>query len=78
MPALSVFLSLERAFLVDRRRTAPISYATAVELAGITGLLALFTMGMGLNGAVGASLAFMGGRLASNLVLLRPTLRVHL
>ncbi|MCZ6832613.1 MAG: hypothetical protein O7F11_02595 [Acidobacteria bacterium] len=78
MPALSVFLSLERAFLVDSRRTAPISYATAVELAGITGLLALFIMGMGLNGAVGASLAFMGGRLAGNLVLLRPTLRAHL
>ncbi len=78
MPALSVFLSLERAFLVDGRRTAAISYATTVEVAGIAGLLALFTMGMGLNGAVGAALAFMGGRMASNLVLLRPTLRAHL
>lgn len=78
MPALSVFLSLERTFLVHGRRTAQISYATAVEVAGIAGLLALFTMGMGVNGAVGAALAFMGGRLASNLVLLRPTLRVHL
>ena len=34
-PALSVLLSMQRALLVDARRTVPITWATAVELIGV-------------------------------------------
>jgi Na+-driven multidrug efflux pump len=72
MPALSVLLSLQRATLVHARRTKPITYATAVELSGIALLLAVCIGWFGLDGAVAAALAFMGGRLLGNLSLLRP------
>jgi hypothetical protein len=72
MPALSVLLSLQRASLVHARRTQPITYATAAELTAIAMLLAACILWLGLDGAVAAALAFMGGRVVSNLLLLGP------
>jgi hypothetical protein len=72
MPALSVLLSLQRASLVHARRTQPITYATAAELTAIAMLLAACILWLGLDGAVAATLAFMGGRVVSNLLLLGP------
>lgn len=66
LPFLSVILSLQRAILVDGRRTAVIGRGTAAEVASIVGLLwagvALFDM----VGVVAATAAFIGGRLVGN------------
>ncbi|MBT8336634.1 MAG: hypothetical protein KJO11_08520, partial [Gemmatimonadetes bacterium] len=47
LPALSVWLSLQRAVLVQGRRTSPISGATTVEVLGIALLFPLFGFGLG-------------------------------
>lgn len=76
LPALSVFLSLQRAVLVQGRKTSPISGATVVEVTGIALLFPLFGFGLGWVGATAAFVAFLGARLAGNLYLLRPVRRV--
>jgi hypothetical protein len=76
LPALSVYLSLQRAVLVQGRRTSPISGATVVEVAGIALLFPLFGFGLGWAGATAAFIAFLGARLAGNLYLLRPVRQV--
>lgn len=76
LPALSVLLSLQRAILVQGRRTGPISGATTVEVIGIAILFPLFGFGLGWTGVTAAFIAFLGGRLAGNLYLLRPVREV--
>jgi hypothetical protein len=76
LPALSVFLSLQRAVLVQGRRTSPISGATVVEVTGIALLFPLFGFGLGWVGATAAFVAFLGARLGGNLYLLRPVRQV--
>lgn len=70
LPFLSVILSLQRAILVEGRRTKHITVASAVELAAVA--LVFVSLGWGLNlvGATAAFAAFLGGRLASNAYLL--------
>ena len=70
LPFLSVILSLQRAILVEGRRTQHITVASAVELAAVA--LVFVGLGWGLNlvGATAAFAAFLGGRLASNAYLL--------
>ena len=70
LPFLSVILSLQRAILVQGRRTKHITVASAVELAAVA--LVFVSLGWGLNlvGATAAFAAFLGGRLASNAYLL--------
>ncbi len=73
--ALSVLLSLQRAILMTRRRTAHITGASGVEI-GIVALLFIgFGWGVGLVGVTAAFLAFVGGRLAANAYLIRPVRR---
>lgn len=69
LPALSVLLSLQRAVLVQGRRTGPITGATATEVAVVAILFTLLGWGAGLVGVTAAFLAFVGGRLAGNLYL---------
>ena len=76
LPALSVLLSLQRAVLVQGRRTSPISGATVVEVAGIALLFPLFGFGFGWIGVTAAFVAFVGARVAGNLYLLRPVRQV--
>lgn len=76
LPALSVLLSLQRAILVQGRRTGPISGATTVEVISIAILFPLFGFGLGWTGVTAAFIAFLGGRLAGNLFLLRPVREV--
>jgi progressive ankylosis protein len=63
IPALSVLLSLQRAVLVQDRRTRPITVATGLELAFVA--LVFVTLGwwFELVGVVAASIAFTAGRL---------------
>lgn len=75
IPALSVLLSFQRAVLVQERRTRPITAATSLEVLGVAVLFALLGWWMGLVGVTAAVLAFLGGRLAAKLYLLRPVRR---
>ncbi len=74
MPGLSVMLSLQRAFLMHKRKTNPITWATFLEVGGTLAGLLLTIKGLHLAGALAASFSLMGGRLLSNLFLL-PALR---
>jgi hypothetical protein len=69
IPGLSVLLSLQRAWLMHQRATRPITWATIAEIAGIATILALMIFHFGSVGAVAAAVAFVGGRLAANLIL---------
>jgi len=72
MPALSVLLSLQRSLLVARRSTAPITWASVIEVGGIL-IVLLLTLRLGnWVGVTAAATAFMVGRLGGNLFLGRP------
>ncbi len=70
MPALSVLLSWQRAVRVAARATGQVSWASAIEVAGIALVLAV-TVSAGWTGATAAAAAYMAGRAAANLYLLR-------
>ena len=65
MPALSVLLSLQRSLLVHRRQTEPITWASLVEVGGISIVLVLTVTWGGWVGATAAATAFMAGRAAA-------------
>lgn len=69
LPALSVLLSLQRAILVEGRRTRHITGASAIEVGTVAVLFVLLGWGLGLIGATAAFAAFLGGRVASNTYL---------
>jgi hypothetical protein len=72
IPALSVLLSLQRALLMHARATRPITGATLAEIGGITLILSILILRFEFAGAVAAAIAFVGGRLTANVILLRP------
>lgn len=69
LPGLSVWLSYQRAVNVLRRRTRPITAATVLEVAAIALIFAVAGWGLDLVGVTAAMIAFLGGRLLSNLYL---------
>jgi Na+-driven multidrug efflux pump len=69
LPALSVFLSLQRALLIQNHRTRPITVASAVEFVGIGLTFVLAGWVLGMVGVTAAILAFLVGRLASTVYL---------
>jgi hypothetical protein len=69
LPALSVLLSLQRAVLVEGRRTRHITVASGLEVATVASAFAMLGWGLGLVGATAAFSAFFAGRLMSNLYL---------
>ena len=75
LPVLTVIQSLQRAVMVHSRRTAPVTWATAVEVLVVTLGLAVAILWLDLVGAVAAAVALMVGRLAANLTLAAPTRR---
>ncbi|HXV75287.1 MAG TPA: hypothetical protein VD788_03140 [Candidatus Polarisedimenticolaceae bacterium] len=76
LPPLSVLLSLQRAILVHGRDTAPITWATMLEVAGIVLALTALAWGLGLTGVTAAALAFVAGRIAGNVYLVAPCRRL--
>lgn len=76
LPAFSVMLAFQRSLLVNGHDTTPITWATVVEVTGIALLFLIFGFGFHLVGVTAAVIAFVGGRLAGNGVLLRPCRRV--
>jgi hypothetical protein len=73
LPALSILLSVQRAVLVEGRRTRHITVASAVEIAVVALVFVSLGWGLDLVGATAAFAAFLAGRTASNLYLLAPT-----
>jgi hypothetical protein len=73
MPALEVLLSFQRALLVHARRTALITWATAVEVTGIVAVMAVGVGAFDLVGAVAGAAGVLAGRVAANAFLARPT-----
>ncbi|MCH7564052.1 MAG: hypothetical protein IH968_09525 [Gemmatimonadetes bacterium] len=71
LPALSVLLSFQRAVLVKGHTTRPITVATTIEVIGIALLFVVLGWGVGLVGVTAAFLAFLGGRVAGNVYLIR-------
>jgi hypothetical protein len=71
LPALSVLLALQRAILVEGRRTQHITMASAVEVGTVAVLFVVLGWGLDLVGATAAFASFLGGRIASNGYLLR-------
>ena len=69
MPALAVWLSYQRAKLVLARRTARITVATALEVAGVATVFATVGWGLELPGVTAAALSFLCGRIVSNLYM---------
>lgn len=69
MPALAVWLSYQRARLVLARRTARITVATALEVAGVATVFATVGWGLDLPGVTAAALSFLCGRILSNLYM---------
>ncbi len=71
LPALSVWMSYQRAVKVLARETKAITVATALEVSTIALLFAALGWGLGMVGVTAAVVAFLGGRLVSNLYLHR-------
>jgi hypothetical protein len=69
LPALSVLLSLQRAILVETRRTRHISVASALEVGTVAIVFIALGWGLGFVGATAAFSAFFAGRIMSNLYL---------
>ncbi len=74
MPALGAFQSLQRALMIQVRRTAPVNGATGAELVGILAVLWITVGPLGMTGSTAAALAIFLGRLTGNLYLLGPSL----
>ncbi|MCK5878772.1 MAG: hypothetical protein KAH24_03270 [Holophagae bacterium] len=72
MPALSVLISWQRANLVHVRQTAPITWATVIEISVIVLTLFISIRYLNVAGAVAAAAAFLIGRLAGNAWLAAP------
>jgi Na+-driven multidrug efflux pump len=72
IPLLSVILSFQRAILVVGHATRPVTWATAIEVGGIAVLFPLLGWKLGVVGVTAATIAFIAGRLAGNLYLVKP------
>jgi Na+-driven multidrug efflux pump len=68
-PALTVLISIQRGVLVNAKNTKPITLGTVIEFLTIVLSLLIFVNYLNLVGAVAATIAFVAGRLASNIYL---------
>ena len=72
LPALSVWLSLQRSVLVTTRRTTSITWASSAEIATIAGMLWLGIHTLDAVGVMSAAVAMVVGRVLTNVWLVRP------
>ncbi|MCP4549875.1 MAG: hypothetical protein GY835_25750 [bacterium] len=75
LPALEVLLAVQRAMMVDSRKTAKITLATIIEVSGLVLSLLLLVKGLDLIGVVAANISFVIARLMGNLSLLPACIR---
>ncbi|MCP4154214.1 MAG: hypothetical protein GY757_41190 [bacterium] len=67
LPALSVLVSLQRAVLVRKKYTGPITWATVIEVLGIMAVLYICVLRMDIIGVVAAACAYFIGRALANI-----------
>ena len=67
IPALTLLISFQRALLVTRRNTKPITWGTAIEFSVIVLAMFLAVKMFSFVGAIAATTSFVTGRLAANL-----------
>jgi hypothetical protein len=72
IPLCSVILSFQRGILVNAHATRPITWATVIEVGLVAVGFPILAWGLGMVGIMAAVLAFLVGRLASNVFLIRP------
>ena len=72
MPATMVLLSFQRSLLVNRRRTQPITLATAIEVGGVIALLFFTISSMNMIGVMAAAVSLLIGRICANSYLFIP------
>jgi len=78
MPALTVWISWQRAQLVHFKKTSPITWASALEICGVVAGLVIGILVFDLIGATAAATALVFGRLAANARLIPPIRRLLL
>ena len=76
IPLMSVILSYQRGILVNAHVTRPITWATVIEVALVAVGFPSLVLGFGMVGVTAAVIAFVVGRLAGNVFLIRPCVRV--
>lgn len=76
IPGLSVLLSWQRAMQVNTRRTAPVTFATIIEVGLIVLILWIGISLFDLVGAVAAAIAIISGRIGANLYLMIPYFKI--
>jgi hypothetical protein len=76
LPGLTVLISFQRAILVKKEKTTPITIATSIEVLTIFLLLVVSIVVFNVIGAIAAALAIMAGRLAANGYLFFPCKKV--
>ena len=76
LPVLMVFLSLQRALMLNSRRTKHVTIDTGIELTAVIIFLILTTQVLGMVGILGAAISLVGGRVLGNGYLIIPCLRV--
>ena len=74
-PALTLLISFQRAILVNKNNTKPITLATTLEFSVIIAILFLFIKIFALAGAVTGTAALVIGRISSNIYLTFPALK---
>jgi Na+-driven multidrug efflux pump len=74
-PALTVLISIQRGALVATKNTRPITIGTVTEFLTIVLSLIIFVHYLNLVGAVAATIAFVTGRIASNIYLTPYSIR---
>jgi len=72
IPALTLLISLQRAVLVATRNTAPVTWATLIEVGAALVVLTTAVFALGVVGATAAAIALLIGRIGANLYLVPP------
>jgi len=76
LPGLTVLISLQRALLINNKKTKPITIASSIEVIGISIILLVTIVTFNLIGAIAAVAALVMGRLLANGYLVWPCLKV--
>lgn len=76
LPGLTVLISLQRALLINNKKTKPITIASSIEVIGIFIILFVSIVAFNLIGAIAAFAALVVGRLLANGYLVWPCLKV--
>jgi hypothetical protein len=76
LPGLTVLISLQRALLINSKKTKPITIASSIEVISIFIILFVSIVAFNLIGAIAAFAALIVGRLFANGYLVWPCLKV--